>query len=248
MSSPASSRGPESRARVGAPSDSARGDSRRDWLFAIKIWQASPLAVLALLALFGALKSTAGCGDPLQSTATAQPPQPVPTVSVPTSAPSAESPPAAETATSTAETPPVVAATGCPASLPTTVPADLAIGMERHVLPHGRDVEVYAGELVARKADCREPAQHPCTVIPAAKLASVWKAFRDRKFTELRSSDQGYMSPHYGSRHLWLSWGTTRCEVDDEARKRIEPASSEAFSALLELVNETGQAYSKSSP
>ncbi|MBI5534684.1 MAG: hypothetical protein HY898_18305 [Deltaproteobacteria bacterium] len=137
----------------------------------------------------------------------------------------------------------------CP-SLPAARPADLVIGVARHILPHGGPIERYRAELsetqVACKANLADGAAstYRCVLATAAELDGLWADFRKRSFNKMRSQPAKGMSPHYGSRFIWLRWGGRyACEVGDSSHAPIEDASSRDFFELLTSVEDVGRKH-----
>lgn len=138
----------------------------------------------------------------------------------------------------------------CPALLPAARPPDLVIGVARHIVPIGTEITNHRAELTATQSDCRTnlaPGTAPtytCLVVTPAELDDLWSEFRKRSFTAIRSHPTPGLSPHYGSRSLWLRWGGRHaCEVSDSSQGQIDPAHDSDFSDLINAVETVGRKH-----
>jgi hypothetical protein len=137
----------------------------------------------------------------------------------------------------------------CP-SLPVARPADLVIGVARHIVPHGVEIVNHRAELSESQGACREnlaPGAAPtyvCIQVTPAELDDLWHDFRKRGFTAMTSHAAPGLSPHYGGRFLWLRWGGQyACEVGDSSEAKIDDTHDEGFSELMIAVENIGRKH-----
>lgn len=155
---------------------------------------------------------------------------PVPTASA---VPAASAVPTASTRASALPTStPSAAVDDC--GLPEALPADAVFGVRQLVLPHGKPSQTFGGELHAGEGRCEST---PCDVVPRATLAKLWQTFRSRGFGSIRN-EPAQRTPHYGSRTIWVTWSTERCEKTDDSRQKIASAQHTTFYDLFRLVTE----------
>jgi hypothetical protein len=183
-------------------------------------------------------------GSPSASAAARPPSPPTAPASQPASLASAVAPDTASPSVAVEE-----GARTCP-SLPVARPADLVIGVSRHIVPHGEEITVHRAELSESQGACRAnlalgaASTYACIQVTPAELDELWRAFRKRSFTSMTSSAPSSLSPHYGARFVWLRWGGRyACEVGDSTQARIDAAHDKGFFELLYAVEDTGRKH-----
>ena len=85
--------------------------------------------------------------------------------------------------------------------LPVARPPDLAIHLQRTVIPHGKMPERH-GLTLRSKCD---PTETLCRVVAESTLNELYARFQEKKFGSLGHTSGGNASPHYGSRSLELA-------------------------------------------
>ena len=116
-------------------------------------------------------------------------------------------------------------------ALPAAVPPGLAIELWQHIVPHGANIEHRKGVFVDPAGACDPGVQ--CARLAPAVARRLWP--RLRPLARLRHVDQ-YMSPHYGSRGIEVSWASGRCSYSDSSQLPLDDASRELFSDAFEAL------------
>ena len=135
------------------------------------------------------------------------------------------------------------------AALPAVRPADLVVGVSRHIVPHGSDAVVHRAELAESALACQAnlapgaATTYACLLATPLELDELWRQFRERAFAGM-TSQPAAGSPHYGGRFLWLRWGGRyACEVGDSSGAKIDDVYDDDFTALMSAVEITGRKH-----
>jgi hypothetical protein len=111
-------------------------------------------------------------------------------------------------------------------------PPKLVLGVERYLLPIGGDVRREAGEVTA-VGDCTPKTE--CVKVGEGKMAQLLATVRALEHVRYKRDP---VSPHYGSRTVYVRWRGGECQISDGREGQIDPRDSERFYAAMGAIGD----------